>query len=644
MPRVPSWAVLTTMVGVSTLVRAWAGLRVPSPWIAADEMIYAELGRSLWETGRLDVLGADVPFYSLAHPALIGLPLALFDTATGYDVARVLQALVMSLTAVPVFLWGRTLMSERWALVAAVLTLAIPGLAYSGLLMTETVFYGAMTLAAWAMANALVRPTRRAQLLLVGAIVLAVLTRLQALALVPVFVLAVVLLAALERSTVPIRRAAPALAAVVALGLVWIATGGFGAYGPAGGGYDVGDALRFVFFHAGDALILIGLAPACAVALLVVHAVRGSEASNSLLLGPERAYLAVAIAFVAGLVAEVGVFASRYVGRLAERDLLAIAPILFIGLCLWLDRGAPRSRVSASVAALAAAAFVVFLPFGRLVHKAALTDAFMLVPVWQLGSYDLVIGAAVAGIVVLFVLVPRALPVALAALFLLVSVSATRFVEREAQTLRTSFFAGDPTWIDAAADGDVTYFYDGEPHWNAVWAHVFWNRRIRHVVDLPARRVPGPLPQRPVPVRPDGALDGAPRYVVGSTAFTFVGEPHARIDQHGLVQKGLVLWRVEPPLRLSTAVTGVQGSGDIYGPAQLVAYDCEGGALALTLVAKGSGVAVTIRRNGQEFQTLQLAAEQVWSSSVPAASNNGVCMFDVIPNGLVGSTRFEFVR
>jgi hypothetical protein len=122
-------------------------------------MIYAELGRSLWEEGRLDILGADAAFYSLVHPALIGLPLALLDTASGYDVARVLQALAMSLTAVPVFLWGRTLMSERWALVAAALTLAIPGLAYSGLLMTETVFYGTVTLAAWATANALVRPS-----------------------------------------------------------------------------------------------------------------------------------------------------------------------------------------------------------------------------------------------------------------------------------------------------------------------------------------------------------------------------------------------------------------------------------------------------------------------------------------------------
>ena len=90
MRRIPAWGALAALVLLSTVLRAWAGLRVPTPWIAADEMIYAELGRSLWETGRLDILGQDAAFYSLLHPALIGLPLALFDGASGYEVARVI--------------------------------------------------------------------------------------------------------------------------------------------------------------------------------------------------------------------------------------------------------------------------------------------------------------------------------------------------------------------------------------------------------------------------------------------------------------------------------------------------------------------------------------------------------------------------
>jgi hypothetical protein len=634
--RLPAWAILAALVGVSTVVRSWAGLRVPSPWIAADEMIYAELGRSLWESGSLDVLGRDTAFYSLVHPALIGLPLAVLDTGAGYDAARVLQALAMSLTAVPVFLWGRRLMAEGWALVAAALTLTVPGLAYSGLLMTETVFYGAMTLAAWAMWRALVEPTPRSHALVLGAVVLAVLTRLQALVLVPAFVLAVALFALLERSTLPFRRAAVALGALVVLAVAWLVAGGFGAYAPASGGYEIGTALRFVLYHAGDALLVLGLAPACAVVLLAVR--------NSELRAHERAYVAVATAVGVGLVAEVGIFASRYVGRLAERDLLALAPIFFVGLCLWLDRGAPRTRVTAGAVVLAAAALVVFLPWGKLVHKAALTDAFMLVPLWELGSYDTVVGLGLAVVAVLFVLLPRALPIALAVAFVAISVNASRFVEGEAKALRTSFFAADPAWVDATAEGRVAYFYDGEPHWNAVWAHVFWNRDIRQVISLDDARVPGPLPQDSVSARSDGALLAGADYVVGSTAFTFFGERVAEIAQQGLVQRGLVLWRIDGPVRLSTLTTGVQGSGDIYGLAQLLAYDCTGGSFDLTLVAKGAPVTVVLARNGTTWQTLQLAPEEVWTGSVPAEPREGFCGFQVTPNGLVGSTRFEFSR
>ena len=64
----------------------------------------------------------------------------------------------MSLTAVPVFLWCRRLAGERWALVAAALTLALPGLLYCGMIMTEVAFLPVLVLAAWAMAAALERP------------------------------------------------------------------------------------------------------------------------------------------------------------------------------------------------------------------------------------------------------------------------------------------------------------------------------------------------------------------------------------------------------------------------------------------------------------------------------------------------------
>jgi hypothetical protein len=614
--------VLAALVAVSTIARALAGLRVPTPWIAADEMIYAELGRSLWESGRLDILGQDVPFYSLVHPALIGLPLAVFDTALGYDLARVLEALVMSLAAVPVFAWGRRLMSERWALAAAALTLCLPGLAYSGLLMSETVFYPLVALTAWLAARALTEPTGRSQALLVAVVVLAILTRLQGVVLVPAFVLAVAIFAAAGRTATPFLRLWPSLVALAAVG-VGVGMIGFGAYEPAGSAeYALGDALRFGVYHAADLLLLVGVVPACAVAALALTRPESADV---------RAYLAVTIAFAAGFVGEVGLFASRYVGRLAERDLLGVAPLLFLGLCLWLDRGAPRRRVSSSIVAFAAAALVLALPLGRLVHKAALPDAFTLIPVWQHGDYDLVIWTFTAVAVLVFALLPTralvALPIALALLFVGMSISVSRYVADEASLLKRAFFgSSDPEWVDTAAQGDVAYFYDGEASWNAVWSYVFWNRKLRQVYVLEeARRVPGPLPQRRVEPFPLGVLgEDSPAWVVGATpTFTFPGELVATAAQVGLGQNGLALWRSGRPLRLQTTRAGVHAAGDIYEKATMVVYGCDGGTFELTLVAKGAPLTVRLD-NGQSIQEPAIPAEGILRPSVPAVGSGGV--------------------
>ena len=639
--RVPAWGVLAALVAVSTIVRALAGLRVPTPWIAADEMIYAELGRSLWETGHLSILGADTAFYSLLYPALIGLPLALFDTALGYELAKVLGALAMSLAAVPVFAWGRTLMSERWALAAAALTLCIPGLAYSGLLMSETVFYPLVALAAWLAARALTEPTRRSQVLLVAVVVLTILTRLQGVVLVPAFVLAVAIYAAAGRTTTPFVRLWPALAALAALG-VGVVLVGFGAYGHAGGAeYGVGDALRFGVYHAADLLLLVGVVPACAVAALALARPDSPET---------RAYLAVTLAFAAGFVGEVGLFASRYVGRLAERDLLGLAPILFLGLCLWLDRGAPRRRASSYVVAFAAAALVVALPVSRLVHKAALPDAFTLIPVWQLGDYDVVIWTFTAVAVLAFALLPTralvAVPIALALLFAGMSISASRYVVDEASLLKRAFFGtSDPQWVDTEAQGDVAYFYDGESSWNAVWSYVFWNRKLRRVYVLAdAKRVPGPLPQRRVDPFPSGVLEeDSPTWIVGATpTFSFPGELVTTVPQVGLGQNGLALWRSGRPLRLQTTRAGVQAAGDIYEKATMVVYGCRGGSFELTLVAKGAPVTVRLD-NGQSIQEHAIPAEGILRPSVPALGPGDVCTLEITPSSIIGSTRFEYV-
>ena len=214
---------------------------MPTPWIAPDEMIYGLLGQSLYRTGHLAILGGPTPYYSAVVPLVAGLPLSVSDLAGGYSVLKVVQALVISLAAVPVYFWARSVVPRRWALVAAALTLALPGLAYSGLVMSEVEFYPALVLAAWAMAAAIASPTRRHGLLALGALVLAIATRTQAVILLPALVIALVLDALLARSLRRLAAHVPLLAGVALLaaaGALWrlAAAGPFlGGYAGAGG-------------------------------------------------------------------------------------------------------------------------------------------------------------------------------------------------------------------------------------------------------------------------------------------------------------------------------------------------------------------------------------------------------------------------
>ncbi|MGH3102582.1 MAG: glycosyltransferase family 39 protein [Gaiellaceae bacterium] len=666
---VPAWAVLAVLVGVSALVRFWAGERIAGLWIMPDEAIYASIGQSLYRSGELSIFGGGTALYSVVYPLLIGLPLAVGDLERGYLVLKALQALVMSLTAVPVYLWGRTLMRPGWALAAAALTLALPGLLYSGLIMTEVAFLPVSVLAAWAMARALEDPTGGRQAMLVLAIAVAGATRLQAIVLVPALLTAIALKSLFDRDARTVRRFLPTFVALAVLALAWSAyrltSGGgwsqlLGSYQVAGQTrYDPVEVARFALYHLGDTLLLVGIVPLCALALLALEAGAGRERVAAV-----RSYLAVAVSLVVWFVIEVGAFASVHVQRLAERDLLALAPVLFLALGLWLDRGAPRPLVATAVAAIAAFATLAVLPIQRFSQAEALPDAFTIAPLFKLierdPTYDPELLVLIVAAVLLagFALLPRrllvAVPVAVFVVLAIASVTASREVAERATYDDEFLLGGDRSWVDEVkgVDGPVAFLYTGEVYWNGVYQHLVWNDRIDQVYYLFPIAVPGPLPQEPVRTLPDGLLARrggrfAPeRYVVASAATKFIGTPLAELQQYGILQPGLILWRLQGDLRLSYTVSGVRPDGDMHEPGRIVAHRCDEGFFRITLIAKASR-RVRLVRNGRPYRTLRFASEsETWSEDIPAVVESGFrsCTLEVRADSLLGSTVFEFVR
>jgi Dolichyl-phosphate-mannose-protein mannosyltransferase len=673
------WVVLAGIVGVSTIARGVVGTLVPTPWIEPDEVVYAELGRSLWSSGHLTILGAPTPFYSLVYPALVGGPLSLHDTALGYALLKWLQALVMSTAAVPVYLWGRSFAGRRWALAAAGLTVAVPGLAYSGLLMSEVAFYPLMVLVAWTWARALERPTIGRQLLAVATIALALLTRVQALVLLPALPTAIGLLLVFQRSR-EVRRYSAMLVGACLIGLGWAAwqisgtgapTEALGAYRAAGESpYDVRSAARFVLYHAADVLLLTGIIPACAVALLVVDAFRGREARRDM-----QAALAVTCAVSTWFVLEVGVFASRHVGFLAERNLFALGPLFFLGLAAWLQQGGPRRGAPRFLVAAAALLLLVALPVRTLATQASLPNTFGLIPLYRIhhalpraDSRLLLVDAVVAALAVLLVTPRRRLwsiPTALMVAFVGVSIVASTTMISEARAVDSKLLgSGNRDWIDDHADGPVAYVYTGEAYWNAIYENRFWSRRIETVYTLPGPPVPGPVRTAPVGPLADGRIifaSGRPapaRRVVASDTVAFFGNERVHIRR-----SSLALWSIDPPLRLSTWLIGMgffttsgdakgdlTATGDISSGAHLVIYACSRGLLKLSLEADYV-IVVKIFENGRRIRRVRLIPGGGWSDDLelrPAQNANRhrvpQCSFDIVSTGLVHVPRFELVR
>ena len=660
---------LAVLVAVSTTVRFGLSRGVAAPWIASDEQLYGLLGKSLVAGDGLRVLGASVPYYSLLYPLLVGLPLSLIHGPEGVTAVQALQALLMSATAIPVYLWARPVAGSRWALLAAGLTVLIPGLAYSGLLMSETLYYLAATVAVWALAACLHSPTLLRQVLLLGAVGIAVGTRLQAIGLVAVIFLALALFAVAERSATHVRRMLPTFGILAFATVAWagsrLAFGSFGAligaYAPLAevGRYSISGLARGISWQLGAlGLITVGI-PLVALGVLTWGALTGRESDTRV-----RALVATAVAYTAVTVVEVGAFASRFVEHITERQLLSVAPPLFVAFAVWLHRGIPRPQPVTSIVALAVAASTLLLPLDRVAVPSAAADAFSTIPLEELrrhiaqGTFAAVYAGVAAAVIALAVLLPRRGAPALAALVAMAlaggSVLASREIRKRSQREREITFAGEQRdWIDSSGARNVSLLVTHDVLWPSVWEQLFWNSSITRVARLPDAVNPGVVPQEIVRLQNDGSLsthsgtDIASPYVAAPSGITIDGDLVATLPPSS-VQQGMAVWRVHAPVRVLQRVSGLQPNGDLYGPGDAVirVFECGQGRLELTLLGK-QGLPTRVLVGGKLAAERAVPNGQIWRpviASPPAADGSKVCIYTLQSDGLIGSTRIEFVR
>ena len=601
----PAWAWLTGLVCLSFVVRFAFARHMVGPWIMIDEIVYSELAKSFASTGHFAVREAPTSGYGIVYPILISPAYALFrDIPTVYTGIKVVNSLLMSLTAVPAYLLARRVVSSRGALVVAVLTVAVPSTFYAGDVMTENAFYPVFALLAFALVVALERPGPLHLLLFLAALLLAYETRAQAVAVVPAALTAPLVAAALLHKPREVLAHRLLYAVVAGLGLLVVLaelvrgrslTSLLGAYSAAtSSSYHVTTVAHWFLWHASELVLYAGVVPVFALLLLCAPGIARTRA--------EAIVVATALSLTVWLGVEVAAFATQpSVLRIEERNLFYVAPLLYTCLVLWIEKGLPRPRTWTTVAFIVVVLLAIAIPYARFIDTSATSDTFDVVMLWSVAEWfhlattDLrwVVGAVSVVFLAVAVLVPRRYALALPALALAVSLLAWQPVDSRMQKASIgAVYQGitrpDRDWITAiVGSGDptkVSVVWTGATDRLTVNENEFFNRDVGAIYTTNGP-VPGGLAQTPVTV--DHATGvyhdpgGEPVRVDDVLTDTTISLAGRQIGADP--KKGLVLLHVGGVLRASHLTDGVYPDAWAGTSALYRRFGCSGGSLAVEL-------------------------------------------------------------
>jgi hypothetical protein len=569
LPRVSTTIALAAIVTVAALFRVVLGAAYHLPTVFGDELIYSGLAKG-WALHGEPVLRGTVRIgYSTLYPLFAAPAFRLAaDGAGGLAALKAMNAIAMASTSIPAYFFARRAVPRGWALGVAGLSVFVPWTAYAALTLTESLFYPIFVVYAAVLAWTLDRPTWRRQAMALVLLAVLVGVRTQALAVVPGTLLAVVLFGG-------VRRFVPtfaALAAAAAAGLAARAAGvalPTGTYEPVFDSLSrVGGMLKWAAWSIGSFELALGVVAVAAFPLAV----------RAMLRGGARSAATVAVALTLSLLGSVALLsASPYgLGRLHERSLFYVTPLLLTCFAYWLWRGLERPRWLALGCATAAVALAALLPQDLVFesfHVDLPSSLFFRDLDGQIPGVDFRIWAATIAAVGAGTLLFAQRP-----LFPLASV-VLALAALTAQVDYRDSLTGDQaralSWVDhsltAGAGATLVHlglFYSTEPCASAAWweeEHLvvwseYFNTRIEAVryLDRP-NQFDGAYSDR-LGVADDGlVLDGGrpfePEYVVIDSRQRLTGTRVARFDLDSIQSEfrngaSLTLWRVDAPLRL----------------------------------------------------------------------------------------------
>jgi uncharacterized membrane protein len=562
------------------VIQAWAH---KTPWLFGDELELTQLSRAIADTGHAARRGDPYSFTTLWTYVLA--PAWLIDNLhAAYATVKYLTVIVMTATAFPAYGLARLFVGRRPALFVAAASAAIPAVAYSSMIVEEPFAYFWSTLALFLILRALITPSRWWIGGAVAASLIAPFVRGE-LAMIPVvFLLAGVFMlwqsayVAGLRTRWSTRDWVGFLTLLVGAVVIFSAVLGHRSLEWNYTTRIAKDQMLDLTLNAAGALTIgLGVLPVVA-GLAVLWRAPGETARREL--GIFRSVLLAAVIAFGLYTAVKAAYVSISFGTYTyERNLIYLAPLLFTGTALWLER-----RRLHPIALAASSAFVLVLilttPYDMgqdLSYNApGLAILQQANRYLQLDPTGAKIGlVALLGFSIALLLAPRFLRrgatwlvVAAAAAVVAWNLTAeisfasasNRASDRFEENIRAPF-----TWVDDATGGAATLYIGQQmSDQNGEWLLEFWNRSIKSVWSLDGTaQGPGPF------LTPDqgastGALSHDPGYpyVVEEEGIEIVGKTIAtHLHRAG---GGLERWRlvkVAPPLRLRGSVVGVFSDG-----------------------------------------------------------------------------------
>ena len=530
----PLLGIYVVLCGVY-VIEAWKRV---TPWLFTDELELTQLSRSIAKTGHAARRGQPHSFDSL-YTYLTAPMWLIHNAATAYAAVKYLDVFVMASVIFPTYFLARLIVRRPGALFAAAAAAAIPSLAYSSYIVEEPLAYPYAALCFFLIAKALVElrhRTRRsygwgAAATLASLLAPAVRGELSMitlmLAVTPFFAIWSSEWARRQRESWVLGDWIGVI--TLAFGTVFLVSGAVSHQSLAWYGITTYYKHRIITmgnWAAGSLAIGIGILPLVA-GLAALFRAPNETSSREL-----RMFRCVSLAAIASFGLYTGMKAAYlstiFATRVEERNLIYIAPVLFVGTALVLERRKVNlsALLGGSCYALYLVAYAAYhstqshYEMGVRLYSDALGFAIVQQAnlVFYLTPRDvrwLLLGILAAGVLV--VLLPRLIRGRERALATLTAVFAiaivgwnlTGEVSAASSTNHIAHVFGSHLerpfgWVDAITQGQPTLYYDeGVSDQTPEWMLEFWNPSIETVTSLDGT-VGGPGPAG----TPNTAIDG----------------------------------------------------------------------------------------------------------------------------------------